>query len=79
MSQTKLGEMYCVSRNVIGIRLKAGVMGTCSAPTDLAIRSGYCIEGEQPTPYVHFWLWHKEKVIALFEQQGHKRVDLSEL
>lgn len=73
LSLTQLGELFGVSRVVMGRWLHEIGLRENNEPTAQAIKEGFCVEGERPADWVPFWIWHADKTIALLEQHGHTR------
>lgn len=70
VNQTELGQHFGLSAVAVGKKLiEAGLRTEQKEPTELAKTEGYCRFSpmKDGTP---FYLWHKEKVAAIFRQEG---------
>ena len=75
-SQTELGKLYGVSSHKIGRWLvEVGLRTREKKPSYRAFNEGFVEQRPSTQPNTYFYVWQKEKTVALLEHYGYERVD----
>jgi len=79
VNQTELGRHFGLSAVAVGKKLiEAGLRTKQKEPTELAKTEGYCRFSPMKDG-TSFYLWHKEKVAAVFRQEGMNQLSQEEV
>lgn len=72
-SQTELGKLFGVSSHKIGKWLiECGLRTQTKKPSNTAFEHGYVDQRPSTQPGTYFWVWNKEKTVALLTEAGHE-------
>jgi hypothetical protein len=72
LSQTELGRHFSVSSPQIGKWLIAcGLRTPNKKPSPKAFADGFVEQRDSRQPGTYFWVWHREKTLAVLTEAGH--------
>jgi hypothetical protein len=72
LSQTELGKLFGVSSHAVGKWLIAvGLRTVNKKPSSKAFNDGFVEQRDSTQPGTYFWVWHREKTLAVLAAAGH--------